>query len=341
MLTRWARRVADSAARPARPPAARPGLPSTLRPGRLLAATHPARLLTAIGVVLALAVAAAPPTATVAAAREGGIECPIGQNDCDVWDDDPGNPGNPGGGNPGDGDGSSGGSGTCQWNGRVIACYDDVLGWFNNGDGCYYKLSQPQPEGTPEGKQWYTATCNGGDLGTQHEVLLDAPPPGYGTPPDPEELARRALASISLLPPRATVAPRKSIGPGLVGLPVWMWASPGESYFGTLEASASDRGLTVHITAKVDKIVWDMGNDDKVTCHGPGTRYDPQGPGAGGPSPDCGYAGYAKADTYEIFATTHWTVDWTATNGVRGEIPQTRTSGIVQVQIDELQVVTR
>lgn len=334
MLTRWGRRAARSAD-------GRGRLLAT-HPGRLLAATRPARLLAAIGVVLALAVAAAPPTATVAAAREGGIECPIGQNDCDIWDDDPGNPGNPGGGNPGDGDGSSGGSGTCQWNGEVIPCYDDLLGWFNNGDGCYYKLSQPQPEGTPEGKQWYVATCNGGDLGTQHPVLLDAPPPGYGTPPDPEELARRALASISLLPPRATVAPRKSIGPGLVGLPVWMWASPGEDYFGPLEASASDRGLTVSIEARVDDIVWDMGNGDKISCGDrPGTRYDPQGPGAGGPSPDCGYAGYAKADTYEIFARTHWTVRWTASNGVRGEIPQTRTSGIIQVQIDELQVVTR
>ncbi|WP_422119909.1 hypothetical protein [Micromonospora haikouensis] len=332
MLTRWGRRAAGAAARPTRPPAAHPGLPSAPRPGRLLAA---------IGLVLALAVAAAPPTATVAAAREGGIECPIGQNDCDVWDDDPGTPGNPGGGDPGDGDGSSGGSGTCQWKGRVLPCYDEDLGWFNNGNGCYYRLSDPQREDTPEGMQWYTATCNGGDLGSVHEELLDAPPPGYGTPPDPEELARRALASISLLPPRATVAPRKRIGSGLVGLPVWMWASPGKAYFGPLEASASDRGLTVSIEAKVDDIVWDMGNDDEVTCHGPGTPYDPQGPGAGGRSPDCGYAGYAKADTYEVFATTHWTVRWTASNGVRGEIPQTRQSGIIQVQIDELQVVTR
>ncbi|MFC8846733.1 MULTISPECIES: hypothetical protein [unclassified Micromonospora] len=309
-----------------------------------LRATRPGRLLATIGLVLALAVAAAPPTATVAAAREGGIECPIGQNDCDVWDDDPGTPGggNPGGGNPGDGDGSNGGNGKCQWKGKVLPCYDEDLGWFNNGDGCYYKLSEPQPEDTPEGMQWYTATCNGGDLGSVREVLLDAPPPGYGAPPDPEELARRALASISLLPPRATVAPRKSIGPGLVGLPVWMWASPGDNYFGQLEASASDRGLTVNITAKVDKIVWDMGNGDKVTCHGPGTPYDPQGPNAGGPSPDCGYdGGYAKADTYEIFATTHWTVRWSASNDVSGEIPQTRTSGTVQIQIDELQVVTR
>jgi hypothetical protein len=296
------------------------------------------RLLAGVGLALLLA---APPAAGAAAARGGGVDCPPGQNNCDIWDDDPGRPGNPGGGDPGGGDGDSDAGGKCQWNGRVLPCYDDLLGWFNNGDGCYYKLLDPQPPGTPEGKQWYLLTCNGGDLGSQRVELLDAPPPGYGTPPDPEELARRALASISLLPPRIAIAPRKSKGPGLVGLPVWMWASPGENYFGPLSASASDRGLTVSITATVDRIVWDMGNGDKVTCAGPGTPYRVDGAHAGGPSPDCGYdAGYPRAGTYPVSATTFWTVQWSG-GGQRGEIAQTRTSGTVQIQIDELQVVTR
>ncbi|WP_320067346.1 hypothetical protein [Micromonospora sp. RTGN7] len=301
------------------------------------------RLVVGAGLTLVLAVAVAAPTATVAAAaREGGVECPIGQNDCDIWDDDPGTPG--GGGGPGGGDNGGGGggkpAGKCQWGGKVIACYDDVLGWFDNGSGCYYKLKVPQDPGTPEGKQWYVVTCTGDDVGSLHPVLLDAPPPGFGTPPDPEELARRALASISLLPPRAAVAPRKSKGPGLVGLPVWMWASPGNAYFGPLTASASDRGLTVRITATANEIVWKMGNRAEITCKGPGTPYEADGPGAGQPSPDCGYDGYTEADTYEVEATTVWNVHWVG-GGQSGDIAQTRTSGIVQIEIDELQVVTR
>ncbi|MFF3867151.1 hypothetical protein [Micromonospora sp. NPDC001898] len=298
-------------------------------------------MLAGIGLALVLAVTAAPPTATVAAAaRGGGVECPIGQNDCNIWDDDPGTPGG-GGGKPGGGGGDDGPAGKCQWGGKVIPCYDNVLGWFNNGNGCYYKLEDPQPPDTPEGKQWYLVTCNGGDRGTQHEELLDAPPPGYGTPPDPEELARRALASISLLPPRASVAPRKSKGPGLVGLPVWMWASPGDDYFGPLTASASDRGLTVTITATVKRIVWDMDNGEQVECDGPGTPYTADGPQAGRRSPDCGYhSGYTRADTYQVSATTFWNVHWVG-DGQSGDIPQTRTSGTVQIEIDELQVVTR
>lgn len=300
---------------------------------------------TLVGAGLALLLAAGVTVPAVAAGRaDPGVECPPGQPDCSVWDDDPGTPGGPGGGGDTGGGGDSGGGGgggKCQWNGRTIPCYDDLLGWFNNGDGCYYKLAQPQPDDTPPGQQWYVRTCNGGDLGDQTTVLRDAPPPGFGAPPDPEELARRALASIRLLPPRVAVAPRKSKGPGLVGLPVWMWASPGDNYFGPLRASATDRGLTVSIGAKVDRIVWDMGNGRRVTCIGPGTPYSATGPRAGKTSPDCGYhAGYPKAGTYRVSATTYWTVTWRG-GGESGEIPQTRNSGTVPIQINELQVVTR
>ncbi|MDM4721952.1 hypothetical protein QTQ03_20990 [Micromonospora sp. WMMA1363] len=294
------------------------------------------RLLGGLALTAVLLVTTVP---AVGWADPPGAECPPGQHDCDVWDDDPGTPGSggPGGGGPGGGDG-----GKCQWNGRTVPCHDEILGWFNNGDGCYYKVVEPRPADTPVGFDWYLLTCNGGDLGSQRTELRDTPPPGYGAPPDPEELARRALASIRLLPPRVAIAPRKDIGPGLVGLPVWMWASPGSTYFGPLRASAADRGLTVAIEAKVDRVVWDMGNGVRVTCTGPGTPYSSTGAHAGKPSPDCGYhRGYPTAGTYRVQATTHWTVRWWIDGGVEGEpIPQTRTSNIATIQINELQVVT-
>ncbi|MEH0842464.1 hypothetical protein V6U81_08750 [Micromonospora sp. CPCC 205711] len=283
---------------------------------------------------------AAPPAAH--AGGPGG-ECPPGQNDCSVWDDDPGVPGDPGGG--GDTGGSTGGGGgtapKCQWNGKPLPCYNDFLGWFNNGDGCYYKLAEPQPP-APEGQQWYVITCNGGDLSDQRVALRDAPPPGYGTPPDPEEIARRVLARITMLPPRIAVAPRRSTGAGLVGLPVWMWASTGRQYFGkTITDSERERGLLVTVTATFDRIVWNMGNGDKVTCAGAGTEYSATGRYAGKPSPTCGYdSGYDRAGTYRVSATTFWTVRWSG-GGESGVIPQTRTSGTVPIEIDELQVVAR
>ncbi|GIJ34049.1 hypothetical protein ACN26Z_03400 [Verrucosispora sp. WMMD703] len=293
----------------------------------------------------ALAVLLATAGAVPATAADPGAECPPAQPNCNVWDDDPGTPG--GGGNGGDngsgGDnGGGGGGGVCQWEGRTIPCYDDVLGWFNSGDGCYYKLAEPQPE-APEGQQWYVRTCYGGAVGDQRTVLLDAPPQGFGAPPDPEELARRAFASITLRAPRASVAPRKSIGPGLVGLPVWMWAEWGREQFGPQSATAEDRGLEVTIRAKVNRVVWDMGNGDTVTCADAGTEYERRGPHAGRRSPDCGYHdGYAEAGTYTVRATTHWSVTWTSNGGDSGSIGGvTRTTGPIVIQINELQVVTR
>ncbi|RKN48285.1 hypothetical protein [Micromonospora endolithica] len=292
---------------------------------------------------LALAALLAATVGVPAHAGPPGAECPPGQLDCNVWDDDPGDPGDPGdGGDDGGGDGGGGGGGgKCMWNGRVIACYDDVLGWFNNSDGCYYKVAEPQPSVPPEGQRWYVQSCNGGAVGEQNEVLLASPPPGFGAPPDPEELARRALASIRLERPRIAIAPDKDKGPGLVGLPVWMWASGGREYFGPIRKRVTDRGLTVRIEAKVDRVVWYMGNGDKQDCKGAGTPYEADGPHAGKKSPDCGYhKGYAKADRYRVFAVTHWTVRWWA-RGVEQSPPfrQTRTSDAATIRINELQVV--
>jgi hypothetical protein len=298
-----------------------------------------------LGGVLAVLLASA--GAVPATAADPGADCPPAQPNCNVWDDDDsGTPG--GGGNGGDngsGGDNDGGGGVCQWEGRTIPCYDDLLGWFNSGDGCYYKLIESPATEPPEGQQWYLQSCigAGGALGQVRNVLLDAPPPGFGAPPDPEELARRAFASITLLAPRAAVAPRKDIGPGLVGLPVWMWAERGANQFGPLSASASDRGLTVTIRAEVDRVVWDMGNGDEETCLGPGTRYRSRGPHAGQRSPDCGYdSGYPEAGTYTVRATTHWSVGWTSSGGESDSIDGvTRTTNPVAIRINELQVVTR
>ncbi|TDC83084.1 hypothetical protein E1193_09950 [Micromonospora sp. KC606] len=306
------------------------------RPSR---AATPRRLLAGTLLALLVTVLAPPPPAAAQAPV-----CPPGQDDCSIWDDDPGTPGDPGGpGGGGDGGGGRPPAAKCQWNGRPLPCYSEILGWFNNGDGCYYKLAEPQGE-APEGSRWYVQTCNGGDLGQQRMVLLETPPAGFGAPPDPEELARRVLARLSLLPPRIAVAPRRDTGPGLVGLPVWMWAEEGLNYFGpTITESEEDRGLRVELVARFDRIVWNMGNGVKVTCTGPGTAYDPKGPHAGKASPDCGYdSGYPKPsdEPYLVSATTYWSVTWRG-GGESGEIPQTRTSGTIPIEIDELQVVTR
>ena len=273
-------------------PARRPGGPRPYRStagGRGGAAR---RSLAGAALALLLTLGAAVP-AIAAGRADPGAECPPGQSDCSVWDDDPGTPGDPGGGGDDGGGGDSGGGGgaaKCQWNGRTVKCYDSVLGWFNNSDGCYYKLAEPQPE-APEGQQWYVAPATAATSGSQTTVLRDAPPPGFGAPPDPEELARRALAKITIAAPRIAVAPRaqQRSRPGrAAGLDVGPQRRPEvlrADPAGLGERAGPDRT----ITAKFDRIVWNMGNGRKVTCPGAGTPYRADGPFAGRPSPDCGY----------------------------------------------------
>jgi len=294
--------------------------------------------------ILALAAAfvvLAAPAMAVAAPPIG--ECPPGSDNCHIIDEDPGDPGDGGndGGNDGGGDGG-GGERVCTRGGEPIACYDPIYGWFNQDDECYYKLAEPQlppPDGASPDGGWYVPSCAGG-IGEPD--WFDAPPAGAEPPPDPETLARRALATITLSPPDLQIRPDPS-GAGLVGLPVWLWVEKGPETWGPSSASAEERGLSVEITASVSNLTFDLGDGGPpINCPGGGTPYPK---GATGPSPDCGYA-FTKSSRqqpgqkFTITATTTWTVEWTSSSGATGTIgPETR-EATVGVRINELQVVT-
>ncbi|WP_326562165.1 hypothetical protein [Micromonospora sp. NBC_01796] len=277
-----------------------------------------------------------------ASARDPGADCPPSSTNCDVWDDIPGNPDGPGGGGPGGGGGGNDGPARkCVRDGVAVTCYDDVLGWFNPQDGCYYKVAEPQPDEVPEGKTLYQASCAEGGLIPR---LLDGPPPGFGAPPDPGEMAAELLASLTLKNPRVGIAPHPSKGAGLVGLPVWLWTDPGAETWGPQVKSKSDRGITVRIEASVDRMVWNMGNGDKVTCTTHGRAYVPATDKD--TKPPCGYAnGYSKPsgdNKYKVSGTTYWVVPWRVIGGgASGTLTTQRNSAEVEIEIDELQVVTR
>jgi hypothetical protein len=268
--------------------------------------------------------------APAAVAAPPDVECPPGQTDCQIIDEEPGGGGSNGGGN--NGGGNSGGSDKCFRGEEEVPCYDPVFGWFNRADGCYYKLAEPQaPPLNDSGGAWYSRTCLAG--GTEN-VWLDAAP--GGVPPSPETLARRALAAITLAVPDINIKPDQ--GPGLVGLPVWLWVGRSPNTWGPIQNSASDSGLTVEITARVTRLSFNLGNGKTIECPTGGTPYPK---GAKGPSPDCGHL-YAKAGEYTIEATTSWTVDWESSAGGSGTLDeQPIRTATGDIQIDELQVVTR
>lgn len=299
----------------------------------------PVRRLLTVGAVAALTLTLG---LTGSASADPGAICPPTQTNCNVWTDLPGNPGGPGSGNPGGGGG--GPARKCTRDGVPMRCYDEILGWFNQSDGCYYKLQEPRPEGVPEGMESYLRSCGGA---ARVPVDLAAPPPGYGDAPDPAEMAAELLDSIDLFGVNVGIAPNPDAGPGLVGLPIWLWAEPGADGFtstwGPKGSRKTDRGVTVWISAEVEKVAWSMGNGAWVTCTTRGEPYATAQDKTG--EPPCGYRGYPKpsgGSKYTVYAISTWRVDWGVAGGEPGPpMYTTRTSESVAIEIDELQVVTR
>ncbi|GAA3747614.1 ATP/GTP-binding protein [Streptomyces diastaticus] len=118
---------------------------------------------------------------------------------------------------------------------------------------------------------------------------------------DPEILARQAVDSMTLRPPK--VASPRSEGTYVVGMPMWLWVERGQSRMGPVSASASAGSVTVTATARVERLVWDMSDGITVTCHGPGPRYAADHGKA--MYPDCGHR-YERPGEHQVTVTVHW-----------------------------------
>jgi hypothetical protein len=167
--------------------------------------------------------------------------------------------------------------------------------------------------------------------------------PAAPPPPNPAVVAQVAITNMNLKPVTIGIVPENTPGKiGVVGAPTWMWVvDPGESTTGPMTRSATVGGVTVQAVATLDRIVWDMGDGNRVTCNGPGTPYyDAAGLRS---SPDCGYTYTQASDrkpglAYTVTATSYWTVNWQGGGGA-GVIPQIL-GNQTQIQVGELQVIT-
>ncbi|WP_251066188.1 ATP/GTP-binding protein [Streptomyces sp. ISL-36] len=167
---------------------------------------------------------------------------------------------------------------------------------------------------------------------------------GPGGPPavavDPAVLAQQALDKMRLRAPEIGITPKPG-GKGVVGMPVYMWTAKGPETYGPNVASASAGGITVTATAKVSKIVWQMGDGKTVTCTTAGTPYKAEY--GKKPSPDCGHRYTTPSSTtssgkFHVTATSTWTIDWTATSGPTGQLTEVRNSA-VDIDVAEVQVL--
>lgn len=149
-------------------------------------------------------------------------------------------------------------------------------------------------DGAPHPGDWVRVRCTEGDL-----TLLFWVEPRV----NPGQLARSLLDEMELTPIDIGITPKGPDAMALVGLPVWLWVDdPSNSTWGPRTISAG--GVTM--TAKAHKVVWDLGDGEKVSC-GKGTEWT-YGVGEE-PSPTCGHT-YSEQGRYTVEATSYWTADW-------------------------------
>ncbi|MFJ7062662.1 ATP/GTP-binding protein [Streptomyces microflavus] len=246
----------------------------------------------------------------------------------------------PGSGGSGPGSGTSGDGGTAPVGTRPVGSVP-----------CEIRKLDPQPgadsdlwEGHKPGDgAIYVNTCADSGMGAGNDGTIglafwaqDQPPPGVA----PEVLAQRAVDQMLLKAPQIGITPKPG-GKGVVGMPVYLWTERSPQTYGPNTASASAGGITVTATAKVSRIVWQMGDGKKVTCTTAGTPY--QAAYGKKPSPDCGHRYNAPSSTtstgrYHVSATSTWTIAWEATSGQTGQLTEVRDSA-VDITVAEVQVL--
>ena len=198
----------------------------------------------------------------------------------------------------------------------------DTAVWEGNTDGAIYKCSPPSFAGGPLGA----------GFGAPTYFWADSAPAQV----NPGQLARDAVDSMNLVAPTVGATPLpKATAVSLIGLPTWLWiADADEHSWGPITRTASAGGVTVTATAKVAKVVWDMGDGNTVTCTNKGTEWT-AAKGVGD-SPTCGYR-YNSRGERTITATTFWEVDWSGA-GQSGTITFDM-SGTRDVNVVELRAV--
>lgn len=160
---------------------------------------------------------------------------------------------------------------------------------------------------------------------------------------NPRQLAQQALSETPLPRPGINMNPSSDKG-AVTNVDLWLWIDP--SQWQPVSVSASAGNVTVTTTADPDRVVYDMGNGDRVTCAGPGTPYDPNRPDTG-QSTDCKYT-YSRSSAgqpggrYTVTATVFYSVAWNATGvAAGGALAPVTQSSSVAIRVAEIQALNQ
>lgn len=277
------------------------------------------RWLSRFAVVMALVLTSAALTVGPAmACPEGEVSTPGGGGIICIPAADPGD--------GGDGGESGSGPGSGEGDGGTPEPLDPT--------GCFLTYIDPQPNADSEawaghspdeGALYYRRCYLGND--PQGQPIVFVPDGEEPPPPDPAELARKALDEMQLKTPNVQLAPAPP-EQTYVGLDTWLWMPPGQ--WVSLDKSVTAGDTTVTVTAVPESVLWDMG-PSTTTCYSAGREWKFKQMPAGSTT-DCSYK-YTKISDFEpgkkfrVSSTITYQVDWTcdgdclADDGTLGQVP--------------------
>ena len=161
-----------------------------------------------------------------------------------------------------------------------------------------------------------------------------AAPAAAPPPPDPRVIAQQVVARLDIPAPRAYTGPDHNANEWkmmVVGYPVWLWTTGPDTYTTTV----TEQGLTMTLTARRTTTEFRLGDGTTKFCGRTTPYHAGVQPGARSPSCDHVYQKPSKPGSYQISATTHWTVTWAAL-GQTGTLPFQRTGPTTALPVGEL-----
>lgn len=233
------------------------------------------------------------------------------------------------------GSGGSGGGGSTR-SGSGPACTYTTL--TNAEFTAQLEASTPHEPGTGS---WNLKYCDG-----QYQGPVWLGNGGGGRGPsapavDPVVLAQEAKNRLAIPTPTITMTPP----PDKVLVNANTFLSIDSSQWGQRSATASAGGVTSTAVAVPEKVVWDMGDGQLVTCNRPGTPFN-SNVDYFAQTPDCGYVYKRSSASYpghvvRVTATLYYRATWSAAGAPGGGDLGTisRTSAPVLVSVNEIQTV--
>jgi hypothetical protein len=232
------------------------------------------------------------------------------------------------------GGGGDQGAGTCFYTAanRELPCHN-WQGWWDASLQCYVRLDNPQPplsdpvwRGHADGAIYTCGLPECPDSFCYRAVWLAQPPPGMG--PSPLDLARQALASLTIPVPSTGRYPAGRLKDGrpytVVRAYTWYWTDPAK--YKPLTARAAAGPVWAQVTVTPATLSFTPGDGSAtVSCAGPGSPWTPSdGVWARSPS-GCDYR-YAHSSIHRprgmVTATYSitWQISWVGSGGTSGTL---------------------